>query len=283
MKTAYCDMDIHFSIDGISIYAPNIIYERLTRTIPSHSHGSGCYEIHYIPYGCGKLTADGRYYDIVPNTVYVTGPHIEHAQFPLPVDPMEEYCVYLKVRKGSQCKISSALMDPFLSAHFWFGKDNHAIHPIMKQLFHELEQRETGYMRQVELLLSQLLIAMVRNYEYQKNAGGHYAPSNLADRNSVIIEEYFLYEYSSLSLKGLADRIKLSSRQTQRLLQELYGKTFQQKKADARMSAAAVLLHDRSKSITAIADELGYSSPEHFSGSFRSYYQMSPREYRKRT
>ena len=282
MKTAYSDMDIHFSMDGISIHAPNIIFERFTRTIPSHSHGNGCYEIHYIPYGRGNLTADGRYYDITPDTAYVTGPHVEHAQFPMLADPMQEYCVYLKVRKSPRDKTTASLMEPFLSTPFWFGTDHHGIHSIMKQLFYELEHQETGYMKQVELLLSQLLIAMVRNYEQQKKAGSHYAPSNLTDRNSVIIEEYFLYEYSSLSLDGLAGRLKLSSRQTQRLLQAFYGKTFQQKKADAKMSAAAVLLKDHSRSITSIAEELGYSSPEHFSSSFRSYYQMSPREYRRR-
>ena len=48
------------------------------------------------------------------------------------------------------------------------------------------------------------------------------------------------------------------------------------------MSAAAILLTDKSKNITSIAEELGYSSPEHFSSAFRGYYGTSPREYRKR-
>ena len=56
--------------------------ERFLRTIPSHSHGSGSYEIHYIPTGYGKLTADGHIFDIGPNTLFVTGPHVEHAQAP---------------------------------------------------------------------------------------------------------------------------------------------------------------------------------------------------------
>lgn len=34
------------------------------------------------------------------------------------------------------------------------------------------------------------------------------------------------------------------------------------------MSAAAFLLTDKSKSITSIAEEPGYSSPEHFSAAF---------------
>ena len=56
---------------------------------------------------------------------------------------------------------------------------------------------------------------------------------------------------------------------------------FQQKKTEARMSAAVILLSNKNKSITSIAEELGYSSAEHFSSAFHKYYEMSPREYRK--
>ena len=102
MKITYSDADINFSIDGVEFSVPNIVFGRFTRTIPSHSHGKGCFEIHYIPFGCGRLKANGHYYDITPNTLYVTGPHIEHAQFPLPHDPMQEYCVYIKTKKFNQ-------------------------------------------------------------------------------------------------------------------------------------------------------------------------------------
>ena len=47
------------------------------------------------------------------------------------------------------------------------------------------------------------------------------------------------------------------------------------------MSAAVILLSDPAKSITAVAEDLGYSSIEHFSSAFKSYYHVSPRQYRK--
>jgi len=280
MKITYLDMDINFTLDGITFSAPNIIFERLTRTFPSHSHGKGCYEIHYVPFGYGRLIANDVSYDITPNTLYVTGPHVEHAQFPMPHDPMYEYCVYLKMVKASQ-KISSPLMNTFISTHFWFGKDNHGIHALMKQMFKELECKYTGYQKQVELMLAQLLIYLVRNYDYEKRARDHLAPGNLMDSNSIIIEEYFLNEYASLSLDTLADKLKLSPRQTQRLIWKYYGKSFQQKKVEARMSMASLLLKEKDRSIAYISDTLGYSSPEHFSAAFRKYYKMSPSEYRK--
>ena len=47
------------------------------------------------------------------------------------------------------------------------------------------------------------------------------------------------------------------------------------------MSAAALLLSDPRKKIAEIAESLGYSSAEHFSSTFRRYYNLSPRDYRK--
>ena len=281
MRTLYTDMNIRFTMDGIPVHGLNIAFERFTRAIPAHSHGSGCYEIHYIPFGYGKLEAQGRYYDIVPNTLFITGPHVEHAQTPQPEDPMQEYCVYLKTLGSPRSKKPSPVMEAFTSTPFWIGKDTKGILSLMRQLFDELAHRYIGYQNQVELLLSQLLIHTVRNYRQHRVSQTSFARSNLAHSQSVIIEEYFLYEYPSLSLDALARRLQLSPRQTQRLLMEYYGKTFQQKKAEARMSAAAILLSDKSRSIASIAEALGYSSGEHFSSAFRKYYNTNPREYRK--
>ena len=121
MKVAYSDIDIHFTLDGVSIQSTNIVFEELVAAIPAHSHGSGCYEIHYISNGQGDLLANGQHYDIIPNTLYVTGPHVEHAQFPFSSSPMQEYCVYLQVKKPKG-KALSPLLDAFCSTPFWLGQ-----------------------------------------------------------------------------------------------------------------------------------------------------------------
>ena len=112
MKILYADTNLHFTMENASVQALNIVFERFTRTLPSHSHGNGCYEIHYIPFGEGKLKADEQYYDILPGTLFVTGPHVNHAQTPIPANPMQEYCVYFKIRPGShECLSLHSLLD----------------------------------------------------------------------------------------------------------------------------------------------------------------------------
>lgn len=285
MKISYSEIDMHFTIGGVSIQPTNIVFEELTTAIPAHSHGSGCYEIHYISDGQGDLLANGQHYDIIPNTLYVTGPHVEHAQFPFSGSPMQEYCVCLQIKK-SMGKTLSPLMDAFCSTPFWLGQDTQDVFTLMKQLFFELSHHHIGHQDQITLLLSQLVIYMVRNY--QQAAGvpfqttGRYTPdAKPITHKSIIIEKYFLFEYQNLSLKELAKRLSLSPRQTQRLLTACYNKTFQEKKTEARMSAASILLRDKNRSISSVAEALGYATLEQFSTAFRKYYGKSPRDYRK--
>ncbi len=281
MRDLYTDLNIKFSVESIDFYALNICYERFLRTIPSHSHGSGCYEIHYISSGYGHAKIRDVLYDIIPNTLYITGPHVEHAQVPSPEDPMCEYCVYLKMGKRRLPKKTPALT-LFEETPFWFGQDSQNIGSIMKQLFFELENQYTGYVTQVRTLLTQLIIQMIRNYEMKQKALLHFGPSNLGDSKFIILEEYFLYEYQNLSLEALSERLGLSCRQTERLLKEHYGKTFLQKKTEAKMAAALLLLSEKQRSISSVSEALGYSSAEHFSAAFKNYYHASPREYRKK-
>jgi AraC-like DNA-binding protein len=170
----------------------------------------------------------------------------------------------------------------FEETPFWFGQDSQNIGSIMKQLFFELENQYTGYVTQVRTLLTQLIIQMIRNYEMKQKALLHFGPSNLGDSKFIILEEYFLYEYQNLSLEALSERLGLSCRQTERLLKEHYGKTFLQKKTEAKMAAALLLLSEKQRSISSVSEALGYSSAEHFSAAFKNYYHASPREYRKK-
>ena len=83
-----------------------------------------------------------------------------------------------------------------------------------------------------------------------------------------------MYDYKDLTLDTLAKLVKLGKRQTERLLKKHYNKTFMQKRTEARMSAACILLQDNKKGMAAIAEELGYSSAEHFTNAFKNIFNI---------
>jgi AraC-like DNA-binding protein/mannose-6-phosphate isomerase-like protein (cupin superfamily) len=283
MRTGFKDLNIKTTINDTTFLVLNIAFERFLRSMPKHSHGNNSYELHYIPYGHGKVSIDDQIYNITPNTLYMTGPHVEHEQIPVKNDPMTEYCIYFKIQKNS----SHPPLDvdtvayKFEKTHFWFGQDTQELYPLMQQIFFELEHRYTGYMIQVEALLQQCLVKIVRNYENRTQSKSHFSPSNLVDSKYIIVEECFLYEYETITLEIISERLGLSIRQTERFLKEYYGKTFLQKKTEAKMSMAKIYLNDDTINISEIADRLNYSSIQHFSYAFKQYYGITPTNYRK--
>jgi len=281
-RIAWPDSDIAFLMDGESVFVGNIVYERFHRSIPLHAHSDNSYEIHYISSGRGRVTVDGKEYDTLPGTLYITGPHIRHSMIPDERDPLSEYCIYLKLSPegGSRKNVLSPLR-VFRGTGVWYGQDGYGICDLMRTLFSELEGRKIGYRTVVESVIRQIIISCVRNYQVREKDSDpqEYKP---ADHQYLTIEEAFLYEYATLTLSSLAARLNLSTRQTQRLLTEHYGMNFQSKRTEAKMSAAALLLRLPDRTITGIADELGYSSVEHFSSAFKRYYGMSASEYRQK-
>ncbi|MBQ7915973.1 MAG: AraC family transcriptional regulator [Firmicutes bacterium] len=269
--------ELSFSLDGVKFQVLNISHGKMLEPMQAHSHGAGCYEVHYIMEGKGLLVIQGQTYQGQNNTLYVTGPGIEHAQFSDAREPMEECCVYFYC-KGSR---TSPLVKKFLLVPFWFGQDCQEVKALMEKILDEGENRPTGYKERLQLLLAELIIMLIRNYEQGTDLMEHKDGDGSVDRTTLTIDQFFLYDYAEMTLERLAARLNISTRQTQRLLHKYYGKNFQEKKAEARMSMAVVMLQQTDKHIYEIAEELGYSSPEHFSNAFRKYYGVSPSEYRK--
>lgn len=221
MRTIFSDSGILFTIGDTRFQVLNAIYEKFYRTIPSHSHGSGSYEIHYISEGYGQARIDSASYEIAPGTLYVTGPHVEHAQTPRTEDPMCEYCIYLKLEKLTRSHTANAtlpegtrqVLSLFENTPFWFGKGNESLKQLMETLFEEFSLRRTGYQLQIQALMHQLLVFLVRSYEKQTFRIASSSGQSPEKKAAVIIEDYFLYEYHSLSLEELAVRLGLGDRQ----------------------------------------------------------------------
>lgn len=286
MSLYFKDTEIPFLMDNVMFYADNFCYGPITVPIPGHTHGTGSYEIHYISQGYGNLVLPGKTCEVIPGTLFVTGPQVHHAQVPLKENPMTEYCIYLRVGSISSLpgyrKRSSGILSSFLSTAFWFGTGQENIHHLFQELFMELEKQCIGYLCQAESLIRQIIVYIARNYVHERGMENTLGNYKKISNPSLMLEEAFLTEYNSLTLESLASRLGLSTRQTQRFLKEQYGQTFIQKRTQARMSAAICFLADKSISLTEIAGITGYSSVEHFSETFHKFYGISAREYRKR-
>lgn len=286
----YRDLKLTFSIANITFDVLSLSHEQIIKPYPRHAHSKNSYELHFVPEGCGTLVIDSQKYDITPGTLFMTGPEVPHEQISDSKNPMTEYAVYLQVHEQTIKKIPP-LVQTFLECNFWFGKAEQIIYSLINQLFKELQNQQVGYELMIQSILPQLILEVARHYVgLEKNVRPQTLSQQTSDQNEpqqtinekayLIIEEAFLYDYKTITLTELASRVSLGERQTERLLQKQYGQSFIQKKTEARMSAASQLLHETNKTVSEIAEELGYSSPEHFSNAFRKYYKTSPKAYR---
>lgn len=83
-----------------------------------------------------------------------------------------------------------------------------------------------------------------------------------------------------LSIKQVADQINLSVPYFSRIFKQETGRNFVEYVTFVRMQRAVWLLRHTDHTIEAIAEELGYNTPNYFSGTFKKYVGLSPRDYR---
>lgn len=270
-----------FDLGGLQIAPVHVRIEQLRPVIAAHTHSNTSYEIHYARQGRGTVTIDGVSRPVEADTLYITGPGVVHAQISEPAMPIVEYCLYLNCRRSAVRQNDPFAL--FAETAFWMGRDEGRLLPLLEQLIGENRRMQPGAAEMSETILKQIIILLTRMYRQDAAVKPAPTPAPLLTRAGFmpIIEDAFFYRYRTLTLSDLSGLLNLSTRQTQRLLQQNFGRTFSQKLTEARMAAASQYLLTTDLSVTEISERTGFSSIEHFSAAFRRFTGRSPRDYRK--
>ncbi|AIQ45758.1 AraC family transcriptional regulator [Paenibacillus sp. FSL R7-0273] len=282
------NMDIKLNLEGLVLNVLYVKFGYFYRPMPEHSHSHNSYELHYIPAGQGILYAQGKRYAITPGTIYVTGPDVVHEQLPLPEDPMAEYCIFFEILPDNSVLPpvkrtfvkEPALPELLMSTPFWIGLDSGKMLGLFEMLADELSLEQAGVHHMATNILEMIVIQWIRQYRKNPASTQSLPLKTLDDSRLLIIENSFLYHYDSITLKQLADQLGLSTRQTERMVYKQYGKAFTDKKLQARMGAASRLLLTTDTSVSRIAAQVGYTTPEQFSNAFKKYFGMTATGYR---
>ncbi|MBR1560802.1 MAG: AraC family transcriptional regulator [Clostridia bacterium] len=269
-----------FELGGLLIAPVHVRIEQLRPVIAAHTHSNVSYEIHYTEQGEGTVTIDGATHPVTADTLYITGPGVVHAQTARADAPVTEYCLYLNCQRASY-----PARDPFAlfaDTAFWMGRDEGRVYPLLKQLVEENRSPRPDTPEMSETILKQIIIGLTRLYRQEAPPRPAPTQAPMLTRAGLmpIIEDAFFYRYRTLTLGDLSGLLNLSVRQTQRLLQQNFGKNFSQKLTEARMAAASQYLLNTDLSVTEIGERTGFSSIEHFSAAFRRVMGVSPRQYR---
>ena len=117
-----------------------------------------------------------------------------------------------------------------------------------------------------------------RNESAQLNAGS--LESN--NYRNYIVERYFHARFNqSPNLSELSRLLNLSEVQTQRIIKKIYGMSFCEKVLLLRMEYAKTLLLKNELSVSEISFKVGYNTESNFFSTFKRYYGITPKQYRK--
>ncbi len=277
---------VRFLLEGVVVNALMVSYRRFTEVMPEHAHGENVYEIHLVTDGKGTVLLNREAHPAGGGVLYITGPGVLHEQISDKENPVTEFGLYLQLEED---RAGGELIQSLRRQPMWHGKGRKSLPLLAGQILSEQAAERPGSVEKLPHLLADFLIECIRSMLKVPEEGEQlpapeekFSAHTVQEENAFLVtDEVFLYEYREITLQELARRLGFSVRQTQRLLYRIYGKSFTQKKLEARMSAALTLLQNSRFSITEISEQLGYSSMEHFSHAFAKYYGCVPSRLRK--
>lgn len=105
----------------------------------------------------------------------------------------------------------------------------------------------------------------------------------LSDNDDLIVRiKNYMYNHceGDFSLKSISDKFEISPAYLSRIFKKKTGANFNKFAMEVKMTRAQELLRDESLSMAEVIESLGYTGNDYFVRVFRSYFGMTPREYR---
>lgn len=152
--------------------------------------------------------------------------------------------------------------------------DDGTIRRLMAAMLREYEEKQPGYLEIVRCHLIEILVHAVRRHPAGATAHCHPVVAAIADELQSACERPF-------SLDELGRHYGYTPQYLSSLFHQETGVSLTAYLQRLRVEKACQLLIHTSDAVAVIARRVGYEDTKHFSGLFRRYMGMSPRELRQ--
>ena len=152
---------------------------------------------------------------------------------------------------------------------------------LFQQLENEFRGKKRGFVYCVQSLCTCILTEFIR---LSGQKAGNILPSEELEYHGYSrskIDEFFRHKYlTNTKIQDLADDMKISPRQVNRIMNRMFGLSFTQKLTEMRLRRAIQLLTYTDQPIARISRECGFNNYDYFFTCFRKAFHMSPGKYR---
>lgn len=257
-----------------------ILIQNLTgndRCIPLHWHRS--LEIDLILEGRMKVTVDGQESEVYPGDIFCVNSEKLHSMTPVESDVIRSITVVLAY--------------DFIKLNYpSFDKKEFNIHTAnfpkkeLKKLMYQIkevyEDDSESKILELNLLLSQLLLMVIKNAEIVVKSTILKPYDGDFDYRVKLAISYLKENYmNEISIATILDKVHLTHAAFSRLFKKETGLSFNAMLINYRLQKAHQDLVSSELSLTDIALKNGFTSLDNFRIHFKNVYQISPSQYRK--
>lgn len=266
---------------SINKAVPYLSWESITRDIrtkwQSNRHSNITFELHVILQGSCEIEVDDTPITLRTGQAAIIQPGVFHAALSN-TEPFLRFTLGFFVQDPSL--LSSAFPEGQPYIIFDTSED-------MQQLCFSI-LRENDYpnpcfgQEMISVLLSQLWILIFRAILPEKAFSQNSTQASFSDIRTIELFFSGDSKQKKCTRRELAELLHCSERQVNRVLLQLYGMNFRQKKQQTRMDRAKFFLRNTDKKISEICSLVGYSDETTFYKAFKENCQMTPQEFRRR-
>ncbi|MBR3837366.1 MAG: helix-turn-helix domain-containing protein [Clostridia bacterium] len=260
--------------------APNIIQQG--SLVDERPHKHFFIEFHYVyqgeetlffPTEEKRITLSAGMIAMIPQGVYhcaETAPDgkVTRLCFNFSIDPegMRDNPIYLIFQNAGQALI---FQDPWICGAMERCKS------VLEDEADPIQETREG------VILLDVILELFRRLS--KGMGLHRRTGERELRQKWLIEEHIWTRYHAPDgLKGLAEKMFLSQRQTRKLVKQFYGEDYKTLIVRQRMEMAQIYLQSHTLSLEEVGEKIGYRSYSGFHLAFVRTFGMTPGEYRDR-
>lgn len=250
--------------------------------LPPHTHGAFI-EIHFIKRGLQTFSLHNHLYTLRKGDLFITLPGEEHGTGASPLQRGTIYWLHLHVPKtpkslvGLNSAMTRRLLDQLLSVPVRHFHATPLVAELFEDIFHLLDTpdtptRNSGIITRLALWL-------------QTVAECAHTPRDQAVTADIktILDLIEQDAGCRLTVSELAAKLRFSVTSFHRRFQSQIGISPHHYILDRKIARAANLLLTTRTEITRLANDLGFSSSQHFATVFKHYTGLTPLAYRTRT
>jgi len=227
-------------------------------------------KFYYITKGSCVITIEGKEYRGKPGDCFFIPANTKHSYYNVQGAPFEKYWFHFDLYPNSTIFKTLGL--------------NYRIHMSdrsMEQLFAELHEKQKSETLTDKLDVKSLAIKILSSYIAASHKGTKYRFFDPEEQISVVLAYINSNLEKHISNVELSELCYLHPNHFVRFFKKKTGSTPQKYMMEQRVQRAKRLIEQTDLKFTDIAARVGFCDAPHLSKVFKSFYGLSPQEYRK--